>query len=71
MLADFDDPARPSVIFLDSQGDSIKILSGLARFDPEKVRADLPKTAVYQDIAHWFVYAGFAFLITGIAVRRI
>lgn len=46
-------------------------INGLVRFDPDKVRADLPKTAVYQDIAHWFVYAGFAFLITGIAVRRI
>lgn len=46
-------------------------INALARFDPDKVRADLPKTAVYQDIAHWFVYAGFAFLIGGIAVRRI
>lgn len=27
--------------------------------------------AVYQDIAHWFVYVGFTLLIGGIAVRRI
>jgi Ca-activated chloride channel homolog len=46
-------------------------IKSLTAFDPDKVRADLPKTAVYQDIAHWFVYAGFAFLIGGIAVRRI
>jgi hypothetical protein len=35
------------------------------------VRDAMPETPVYQDIAHWFVYAGFTFLIGGIAVRRI
>jgi Ca-activated chloride channel family protein len=46
-------------------------IEALPRFSAEKVRADLPATAVYQDIAHWFVYAGFTFLIGGIAMRRI
>lgn len=46
-------------------------LLGLARFDAASVRADLPDTQVYQDIAHWFVYAGFAFLIGGVAMRKI
>lgn len=46
-------------------------LAALPRFSPQKVRADFPSTAVYQDIAHWFVYAGSAFLIGGIGVRRI
>jgi Ca-activated chloride channel homolog len=46
-------------------------LAALPRFDAEKVRADLPSSAVYQDIAHWFVYAGFSLLIGGVAVRRI
>ena len=34
MLADFDDPARPAVVAIDSQGDMIRTLSRLARFDP-------------------------------------
>ena len=34
MLADFDDPARPAVVALDSQGDMLRTLSHLARFDP-------------------------------------
>ena len=59
----------PAEYRLDREPDAA--INGLTRFDPEKIRADLPKTAVYQDIAHWFVYAGFAFLISGIAVRRI
>jgi len=46
-------------------------LVALPPFSPESVRADLPKTPIYEDIAHWFVYAGFAFLIGGIAVRRL
>ena len=35
MLADFDDPARPAVVALDSQGDMLKTLSHLDRFNPE------------------------------------
>jgi hypothetical protein len=46
-------------------------LAALVRFDPATVRDAMPETPVYQDIAHWFVYAGFTFLIGGIAVRRI
>jgi Ca-activated chloride channel family protein len=46
-------------------------IAALPRFVAENVRADLPSTAVYQDISHWFVYAGFTFLIGGIAMRRI
>ncbi len=34
MLNDFDDPERPSVVVIDSQGDMLKVLSRLARFDP-------------------------------------
>jgi hypothetical protein len=34
MLADFDDPARPAVVAIDSQGDMVRTLSHLARFDP-------------------------------------
>jgi hypothetical protein len=34
MLADFDDPARPAVVAIDSQGDMVRTLSRLARFDP-------------------------------------
>ncbi|MES2923906.1 MAG: VWA domain-containing protein [Verrucomicrobiota bacterium] len=59
----------PAEYRLDREPDAA--LAALTRFDPEKVRADLPATAVYQDIAHWFVYAGFTLLIGGIAVRRI
>ena len=33
-LADFDDPDRPAVVAIDSQGDMIRTLSRLARFDP-------------------------------------
>ncbi len=33
-LADFDDPARPGVVIIDSQGDMLAKLSRLARFDP-------------------------------------
>ncbi len=46
-------------------------LASLPTFDPALVRAALPETSIYQDIAHWFVYAGFACLIGGITVRRI
>jgi hypothetical protein len=35
MLADFDDPNRPAVVALDSQGDMLKTLSHLDRFNPE------------------------------------
>jgi hypothetical protein len=34
MLADFDDPDRPAVVALDSQGDMLKTLSRLDRFNP-------------------------------------
>lgn len=34
MLADFDDPERPAVVAIDSQGDMVRTLSRLARFDP-------------------------------------
>ena len=34
MLADFDDPERPAVVALDSQGDMLKTLSRLDRFNP-------------------------------------
>jgi hypothetical protein len=34
MLADFDDPGRPAVVAIDSQGDMVRTLSLLARFDP-------------------------------------
>ena len=43
----------------------------LPGFDPTQVSASLPITPIYQDIAHWFVYAGFSFLIAGITVRII
>lgn len=46
-------------------------LAGIKRFNPDSVRDDLPTNSVYQDIAHWFVFFGFASLIGGIAVRRI
>lgn len=34
MLADFDAPDRPAVVAIDSQGDMLRTLSKLARFDP-------------------------------------
>lgn len=34
MLADFDDPTQPAVVAVDSQGDMVRTLSRLARFDP-------------------------------------
>ncbi|HEV3144386.1 MAG TPA: type IV secretion system DNA-binding domain-containing protein [Gemmataceae bacterium] len=34
MLADFDAENRPAVVAIDSQGDMIRTLSRLARFDP-------------------------------------
>ena len=34
MLADFDDPDRPAVVAIDSQGDMIRTLSRLQRFNP-------------------------------------
>jgi hypothetical protein len=34
MLADFDTENRPAVVAIDSQGDMIRTLSRLARFDP-------------------------------------
>ena len=34
MLADFDDPGRPAVVAIDSQGDMIRTLSRLERFSP-------------------------------------
>ncbi len=46
-------------------------LAALEDFDAENVRAALPETPVYQDIAHWFVFAGFTCLIGGVAMRRI
>ncbi|MEO5716415.1 MAG: VWA domain-containing protein [Luteolibacter sp.] len=59
----------PAEYRLDHEPDAA--LAALPGFDPAKVRASLPTTPVYQDIAHWFVYAGFTLLIGGIAVRRI
>jgi hypothetical protein len=59
----------PAEYRLDHEPDAA--LAALPGFDPAKVRASLPATPVYQDIAHWFVYAGFTLLIGGIAVRRI
>jgi hypothetical protein len=35
MLADFDDSSRPAVVAIDSQGDMVRTLSRLQRFDPE------------------------------------
>lgn len=46
-------------------------LAAMPAFDPTAARKDLPETAVYQDISHWFVFAGFAALIGGIAMRRV
>ncbi len=46
-------------------------LAAAKHFNPTAAREDLPDTNVYQDISHWFVFAGFAFLIGGVAVRRI
>ncbi|MGD7652958.1 MAG: VWA domain-containing protein [Verrucomicrobiales bacterium] len=46
-------------------------LAAANRFDPAAVRTDLPETAVFQDITHFFVFAGFTALIAGIALRRI
>jgi hypothetical protein len=34
MLSDFDDPVHPAIVAIDSQGDMIRTLSRLARFDP-------------------------------------
>lgn len=34
-LADADDPARPSLVFIDSQADAINTLARLQRFDPD------------------------------------
>jgi hypothetical protein len=46
-------------------------LAAQKSFDPTAARQDLPKTAVYEDISHWFVFAAFASLIGGIAMRRV
>lgn len=46
-------------------------LAATPPFDPSATRKDLPETDVYQDVSHWFVFAGFASLIGGIAMRRI
>ena len=46
-------------------------LAAAKSFDPSAAREDLPETVVYQDISHWFVFAGFIALIGGIAMRRI
>jgi len=43
----------------------------LPRFAPSKAREAIPKSSVYQDISHWFVFLGFASLIGGIALRRV
>lgn len=59
----------PAEYRLDREPDAA--LAALPRFEVGNVRADLPATAVYQDIAHWFVFAGFTLLIGGIAVRRV
>lgn len=59
----------PAEYRLDRKPDAA--LAALTRFDPTSVRAAMPETPVYQDIAHWFVYASFTFLISGIAMRRI
>jgi Ca-activated chloride channel family protein len=59
----------PAEYRLDREPDAA--LAALPRFDPANVRDAMPETPVYQDIAHWFVYAGFTLLIGGIAVRRI
>ncbi len=59
----------PAEYRLDRQPDPALAL--LENFDPKHVRAALPETPVYQDIAHWFVFAGFALLIGSVAMRRI
>ena len=59
----------PAEYRLDRQPDPA--LAVLENFDPENVRAALPETPVYQDIAHWFVFAGFSLLIGSVAMRRI
>jgi hypothetical protein len=59
----------PAEYRLDREPDAA--LMKLAGFKPESVRASLPETPVYQDIAHWFVFAGFGCLIGGVAVRRV
>ena len=46
-------------------------LAAVGSFNPSAVREDLPETSVFEDITHWFVFAGFAALIGGIALRRI
>lgn len=46
-------------------------LAAMKNFDPTAVREDLPETDVFEDITHWFVFAGFTALISGIALRRI
>src|ERR1035437_9271148 len=37
-------------------------LAALPGFDPATIRNALSPTIVYQDISHWFVFAGFACL---------
>lgn len=46
-------------------------INKLPRFNPNNSRDDIQNTKVYQDISHWFVFAGFASLIAGVASRRI
>ena len=59
----------PAEYRLDSE--PVAALAGLPGFNPAEVRASLPRTTVYQDIAHWFVFAGFGMFIAGISLRKI
>ncbi len=59
----------PAEYRLDPEADPA--LAATPRFDPAHPRASLPSTPVYQDIAHWFVLAGFGLLIAGVAARRV
>ncbi|MGJ8634780.1 MAG: VWA domain-containing protein, partial [Luteolibacter sp.] len=59
----------PAEYRLDGEADAA--MKKLDPFSPEEVRTDLAETKVYQDVTHWFVYAGFGLLIGGIAVRRV
>lgn len=36
LLRDIDDPARPGLVWIDSQQDSIRVLTRLSRFDPDR-----------------------------------
>lgn len=46
-------------------------IAGLPGFDPSNPRANLSTSPIYRDITHWFIFAAFAALIAGIAMRRV